>query len=176
MPIPGSCVGVTAPLPVKACCRNFHLNKQAHKLDKRILGSVVDLITRIFRKISVTWNLLKSVSSSKQVPWNFIWINFAPSLGYKQCQDWDKKANKPWPTECSICKRCDIPPLLLSVISRNFVWVNFFEFVSFFLFSFRSSNMINTRLQICAGENQQTYQALIFLVWVSRRQYFFDRI
>ena len=53
MPIPGSCVGVTAPLPVKACCRNFHLNKQAHKLNKRILGSVVNLITRIFRKISV---------------------------------------------------------------------------------------------------------------------------
>ena len=176
MPITGSCVGVTAPLPVKACCRNFHLNKQAHKLNKRILGSVVNLITRIFRKISVTWDLLKSVSSSKQVPWNFIWINFAPSLGFKQCQDWDKKANKPWPSECSICKRCDIPPFLLSVVSRNFVWVNIFSnlFHSFILLpelKYDKYQIANMR----RGKSANV-QALIFLLWVGRRQYFFDRI
>ena len=170
MPITGSCVGVTAPLPVKACCRNFHLNKQAHKFvwlyPHQALG-VPDVFVH---------TLSLSVCLTKQVPWNFIWMNFAPSLGFKQCQDWDKKANKPWPTECSICKRCDIPPFLLSVVSRNFVWVNIFRICFILLFPFRSSNMINTRLQICAGENQQTYQALIFLLWVGRRQYFFDRI
>ena len=54
-----------------------------------------------------TWKRVKSLSKSvclsKQVPWNFIWMNLAPFLGSKQYQDWDKKANKPWPYGCSIC-------------------------------------------------------------------------
>ena len=39
MPTAWSCVGVTASLPVKACCRHFHLNKQAHKF---VMTSLLD--------------------------------------------------------------------------------------------------------------------------------------
>ena len=127
MPITGSCVGVTAPLPVKACCRNFHLNKQAHKFVRLYLHQALGVSDVFVHTLSL------SVCLTKQAPWNFIWMNFAPFLGSKQYQDWDKKANKPWPYGCSICKRCDIPPFLLSVVCRKFCLSKLLEFVSFFI-------------------------------------------
>ena len=52
-----SCVGAIASLPVKACCRIFHLNKQSSE----------QRVNKVVGPVKINW-------STKQVPEYFIWV------------------------------------------------------------------------------------------------------